>query len=192
MGLKYEELVIEGPTPLSKGFLYGLVFGKGLKTPIIINSERSINRASLEEFIKEWIGHLGNIMHVIVTREAADEITSAINSLKDRLEIEVKSRKTVEKASFEFEYKAYAPFYGDLLQAFFKDLPDGVSLSEDYKPEVTKHPDAVGAEGYAPEHDYEIEAHGTVTGPLIEILELHKKADDEVLIEVEGIDLIFE
>ena len=193
MSEKYEELVIEGPYPLIKGFIAGVVWARGEGEEVYFSREHHIIRGDLKEAIKEWMAFHGHLAHVVARDELAEAIVRAVDETKEDVGLEVRSRRAIRAACFRFSYHAYAKRYGTELKGLFSDLEEGVVLSEDYSPKEVEHPEAVGeVEAYAPEHAYEIEGKGTVAGPLIAILRLHKRARAQALIELEEVELVWE
>ena len=105
--MKYVELIIEGSVQLVRGFVHGVVYGKELKSTVMWNDEHRIKLSSLGDFVKEWIIHQGNVCHLVLDESAADAVAIAVNSLEETLNVEIKSRKTIEKASFNLRIHTF-------------------------------------------------------------------------------------
>jgi hypothetical protein len=192
MSANYFELIIEGHEDFVKGFVRGVLYGKGSQARVIFNNENNIKRSSIVESIKAFFDAPTALTHVILDEEPATTIKNAVEEVKSELTIDFKEMKRIASACFKFEYEAYARNYGERLKHMFATLPNNVLVSEDYSPEEILHPESRGIEKYAPEHDYEIRAHGTVSGPLDEILEFHKQGKREPLVDVSDIELTLE
>ena len=186
------ELVIEGREDFVKGFLRGIVAGSKSNAKVLFNNEHNISRSTLGEKIKEFFDAPRVHTHLIVDESTASLIENEIKSEGEKLKLKIVSKLSVVSASFEFKYKAYAENYGTMLKGIFDNLPEGVSVSDDYEPKEELHPESEGAEAYAPEHNYIIRAKGSVTGNLYELLEVYARCHKEPLIKIENIKLEFE
>ncbi len=188
----YEELVIKVPYPHVRGFITGLLWARGGEEKVYYNREEHIRTEGLGGLVKEWLARRVHPCHIIARKETADALVKGVEDTREKLGLEIRSRRVVASARFCFSYHAYAKKYGESIKVLFAELEEGLVLSDDYAPEETLHPEAGGVEGYAPEHAYEIRAKGTVTGPLIPLLRLHKSARKQALIDVEDIELELE
>ncbi len=186
------ELVIEGHENFVKGFVRGIVAGAKSGARVLFNNEHDINRTTLGEKIKEFFDAPSVHTHLIVDETTTSLIEDVIRSEGEKLKLKIVSKLSVVSASFEFKYKAYAENYGSMLKGIFENLPEGISVSNDYAPKEEFHPESKGAEAYAPEHNYIIRAKGTVSGNLGALLELYERCHKQPLIRIENIELEFE
>ena len=186
------ELVIEGHEDFVKGFIRGIVAGSKSGARVLFNNEHDINRTTLGEKIKEFFDAPGTHTHLIVDESTTSLIEDVLNSEGEKLKLKIVSKLSVASASFRFKYKAYAENYGAMLKGIFENLPESVTLSDDYEPKEEFHPESKGAEAYAPEHNYIIKAKGTLSGDLDALLELYARCHKEPLIRIENIELVFE
>ena len=186
------ELVIEGHEEFVKGFVRGIVTGSKSNARVLFNKEHDINRTTLGEKIKGFFDAPGVHTHLVVDETTVALIEDVLRSEGEKLNLKIVSKNAIASASFKFKYNAYAEDYGTMLKGIFENLPEGVSVSDDYAPEEEIHPESEGAEAYAPEHDYIIKANGTVSGNLDALLELYTKCLKEPLISIEKIELEFE
>lgn len=186
------ELVITGHEDFVKGLLRGIAAGAGSSSRVMFNNEHNITRTSIAERIKEFFDASSSHTHVILDESIVDLIEKVLAEEGEKLKVSIVSKLKLISASFTFKYSAYAEKHGKILKSIFEDLSESLSMSADYDPKESIHPEAKGAEGYAPEHDYEINAKGTVTGDFNEIMKLYERCDDEPLVKSEKIELEFE
>jgi len=186
------ELVIEGHEGFVKGLLRGIAAGAKSSSRVMFNNEHNINRATIGERIKEFFDSSSTQIHVILDESIVNLIEEVLSEEGEKLKVSIVSKLKLIAASFNFEYIAYAENHGKMLKSMFEDLSESISMSAEYDPKESINPEAKGAEGYAPEHDYEIHAKGTVSGNLNEIMKLHEQCDDEPLVKAEKIELEFE
>jgi len=186
------ELVIEGHEDFVKGLLRGIVAGAKSSSRVMFNNEHNISRTTIGERIKEFFDSSSTPIHVILDESIVNLIEEVLSDKGEKLEVSIVSKLKLIAASFTFEYSAYAENHGKMLKSMFEDHDESISMSDDYEPKESIHPEAKGAEGYAPEHDYEIRAKGTVSGNFDEIMKLYERCDDEPLVQAEKIELEFE
>ncbi len=186
------ELVIEGHEDFVKGFVRGIIAGSKSNARVLFNKEHNISRTTFKEKIKEIFVTLKAHTHLIVDETTASLIEDVLRSEGEKFDLKIISKLSVVSVTFKFKYKAYAENYGTMLKGIFENLPEGVSVSDDYAPKEEIHPESEGAEAYAPEHDYIIRAKGSVTGNLDALLELYARCRKEPLLNIENIELELE
>jgi len=186
------ELVITGREDFVKGLLRGIAAGAGSSSRVMFNNEHNINRTTIAKRIKEFFDASSTHTHVILDESIVNLIEEVLSEEGEKLKVSIVSKLKLISASFTFKYSAYAEKHGKMLNSIFEDLSESISISADYDPQESIHPEAKGAEGYAPEHDYEINAKGTVTGDFNEIMKLYERCDDEPLVKSQKIQLEFE
>jgi len=186
------EIVIEGHVDFVKGLLRGIAAGAKSSSRVLFNNEHNISRTTITERIKEFFDASSTHTHVVLDDSLVKLIEEVISEAGEKLEVSIVSKLKVISASFTFKYSAYAENHGKIVKGIFEELSEGISLSSDYDPKESIHPEAKGPEGYAPEHDYEIHAKGSVSGNFNEIMKLYERCGDEELINTEKIELEFE
>ncbi len=186
------ELVITGHEDFVKGLLRGIAAGARSSSRVMFNNEHNITRTTIAKRIKEFFDASSTHTHVILNESIVNLIEEVLSEEGEKLKVSIVSKLKLISASFTFKYTAYAEKHGKMLKSMFEDLSESISMSADYDPQESIYPEAKGAEGYAPEHDYEINAKGTVTGDFNEIMKLYERCDDEPLVKSEKIELEFE
>lgn len=186
------ELVIGGRQDFVKGLLRGIAAGAKSSSRVLFNNEHNINRTKIGKKIKQFFDASSTHTHVVLDDSIVNLIEEVLEKEGEKLKVSIVSKSKLIAASFNFEYRAYAENYGKALKSIFEDLNETISISSDYDPKESIHPEAKGAEGYAPEHDYEIHAKGSVSGTFNEILKLYERCEDESLIQTGKIELELE
>jgi len=175
--LEYDKLVLESPPDLVRGFALGWSAASGL-------DPEEVGRRVLwpEEWdIRVSAGHGGlrQAVHpraascVVVEAELASLLLTAMQPWSDRLHL--RSRERVRSAAFEFRYELFDREQAALVRRIFAEPPEGIEVSPDYAPTEHSDPQAAGVEAYAPVHAYVCRAHGTVSGPVRGVLEVHTR-----------------
>jgi hypothetical protein len=176
----YEEFVVTGTPDQARAFLAGWAAGQGLglgeqDERVLLAKDRRIRSEGHLESLVETL-RPGHVTHLVVREDAAEPLGRALAAGGRAAGVELRSRRRVRSASFEFEYEIFTKEEGALVRTVFEGLPEGVTLSEDYRPRESIDPKAAGVELYAPAHAYTLAARGTAHGPLEGILELHRSA----------------
>ena len=86
MSDNYFEVVIKGREEFVKGFVRGVVLGRGLKTKVLFNNESGIKRDSFKERLMEFFDAPTALTHVIMDTEGVEPLTNMsheINALRE-------------------------------------------------------------------------------------------------------------
>lgn len=188
----FYELVIEGPLPLVKGFIYGLLEGSKRTGTVIFSRENNIKTETLVEFLMEWIHLHESVWHVVIEEGILDLVKQGLENTADLLKLKLKSERRIKKASFNFHYEVYAEKYGEEIKNIFDTLPPQLKISPDYQPQKEIHPECNGIDTFAPCHGYNLQARGSVEGPIDVLLPFYKKAQEYELIKEDQVTLHFE
>jgi hypothetical protein len=103
--------------------------------------------------------------------------------------LRIQSDRPIASASLEFSYTAYTRRHAKELDDWVQRLADRLRVSDDYQPATVVDPSLEGIEGYAPAHDFEVSANGTLTGDLLAILAEHDAAKRLSLLTVSPVRL---
>ena len=188
----FYELVIEGHLPVIKGFIFGLLEGSKRAGTVIFCRESNIKSETLSEHFKEWLHLHESLCHVVIEEDLLNVIKKGLEKTFHVLKLKLKSVRKIKKASFSFSYEVYAKKYGEEIKNIFKKLPSPLKISPDYQPKEEIHPDAKGIEFFAPLHEYNLKADGSVEGPIDILLAFYKKIQEYELIKEDPIALHFE
>jgi len=185
----YCEVIVEGPFDLIKGFVIGFLEGSGIQGIAIFEEEHHVENEGRFGQLMRLIHVRGNRVHLIVGAGFHNLLSDALNNRQDNLNIRIVSVKEITNARFDFSYKAFARLFGEKLKDLFGHLPPGLTMSADYAPREKILPEGKGVEAYAPLHEYEIQATGSVTGPVKEVIDFYGQVEHEQLVELGSIKL---
>jgi hypothetical protein len=188
----FYELLIEGHVPVIKGFIFGLLEGSKRTGTVIVSRESNIRTETLGEVFMEWTHLHESLCHVVIEEDFLEVINHGLENTFHVLKLKLKAVRKIKKASFHFHYEVYAKKYGEEIKNIFKKLPQPLKISADYQPHEEIHPDARGIEFFAPLHDYNLKANGSVEGPIDVLLPFYKKIQEYELIKEDSIILHFE
>ncbi|HJX32239.1 MAG TPA: hypothetical protein VJ624_10405 [Thermodesulfobacteriota bacterium] len=188
----FYELLIEGHLPVTKGFIFGLLEGSKRTGTVILSQENNIKTETLGELFMELTHLHETLCHVVIEEDLLNVIKNGLENTFNVLKLKLKGVRKIKKASFHFHYEVYAKKYGEEIKNIFKKLPQPLKISADYQPHEEIHPDAKGIEFFAPLHEYNLKADGSVEGPIDVLLSFYKKIQEYELIKEEPIILHFE
>lgn len=191
MNKDYCEAVIEGSFDLIRGFVIGFLEGKGIQGEAIFGEDHHVENEDRFGQMMRLIGIRGNRFHLIVGTGFLGLLEEALEKRKTEIELKVISEKKIRQASFGFRYRAYTKELGDELKVLFGEPPEGLQV-QDYKPKETVLPEGKGVEAYAPLHEYEIKATGTIYGPVRDVIDFYGRAEHHDMVELDSIKLEYE
>jgi len=170
MAASFSELIIEGQFALVKGFLMGFYFGSEKPLKYFFHRKHGIRRETFGEFLKEML-EMDTYTHVCIEDNIVARFISAIERSEDKIGLKVKAVRNIKAAKFEFSYDLFNEDQARQANEIFSNVPPGVTLSG-YQPKELRESDAKGMEGYAPVHEYESSASGTVEGNFGGVMDL--------------------
>lgn len=189
---KYVEMILAGPPVEARGFVCGYLAARGQTAGerCLFCEEAGIRSESFAAHVLEWSGLKLHLNHLLVDAALQARMVDAIGSCRERLSLEVRSVRPVRGASFSFSYRVFDKNQGRRVRKLFDPLPDGLAVDPGYEPAESVWDDGVpdGAL-YSPEHEYELRGEGTVRGGVEAVLQLHRRAAAEPMVEVRGIEL---
>jgi len=191
MNKEYCEVVVEGSLDLVRGFVVGLLEGRGIKGEAIFSEDHHVENEGRFGQMMRLIGVKGNRVHLIIGAGFLKLLEGALERRKEELALKIISEKKISQASFGFRYRAYTRELGDELMALFGDPPEGLQVA-DYKSKETVLPEGKGVEAYAPLHEYEIKAAGTVYGPVRNVIDFYGGAEHHDMVELDSIKLEYD
>ncbi len=187
--MEYHELVVEGPYLLVKGFVEGSA--NCLDDPeIFFSKEENIERETLNEKLKEWLGFAETLVHIVVDEKNLEKLTEFFKKRGEKFGLEIKSELKILSASFEFKMEAFTPKHGKKMKKLLAELPPTITIAG--KEEEEKVHDVEERGIYTPDHPYELNIKGTIVGPFKEVVETHRKWKEFSLIILENIKLTLE
>jgi hypothetical protein len=102
--------------------------------------------------------------------------------------MEIVDSRPVKKATFEFRFETANRKVAGSIKRLLGRHPSGVKLI-DYEPSEEFDPEAKGAEGYAPMHEYTFKGKGTIVGEVEGVLKVYDKLQANEFIHCDEIDI---
>jgi len=191
MNKKYYEAVFEGDYKAVYGMLEGFRLASGKNWFYSFSKRSGVKAETLSDVIVEWVTLSSKLHHVILEGDFFELLQEAVHKKEDSSFIKkqyLRSGKIIKGASFKFTAVTYGRLYGTEIKSIFSNIPDNIELS-DYAPVEKINKEAKGTELYAPEHEYNFEASGKLSGGIKELIEFRKKLDEHPLVEVDKISI---
>lgn len=190
MNKEYCEVVVEvkGSLDLVRGFVYGFLEGKGIQGEAIFGEDHHVENEGMFGQVMRLIGVKGNRVHLIIGAGFFKLLEKALEQRKEEFALEIISERKISQASFGFSYRAYTRELGEKLMALFGDPQEGLQV-KDYKPKETVMPEGKGVETYAPLHEYEVKATGTIYGSAKDVIDFYGSAEHHDMVELDNIRL---
>jgi len=188
MNKEYCEVVVEGSLDLIRGFVVGFLEGRGIRGEAVFGEEHHVENESKFGQMLRLIGVKGNRFRLIVGTGFLTLLKEALERRRDELALKIVSENKIRQASFGFRFRAYTRELGEELKALFGNPPEGLQV-KDYRPKETVLPEGKGVEAYAPLHEYEVKATGTLSGAICDVIDFYGKAEHHDMVELGNIKL---
>ncbi len=188
MKREYCEVVLEGSLDLMKGFMVGVLEGKGIQGEAIFSEHHHVENESTFGQMLRLIGGRGNRFRLIIDNGFFELFKESLERRKDELALKIVSEKKIKQASFGFRFRAYNRELGDELKTLFGNPPEGLQV-KDYNPAEKILPEGKGMEAYAPLHEYEVKATGTIYGPVRDVMDFYGRVEHYDMVKLEKIKL---
>jgi hypothetical protein len=184
MAVKHYDFIIKGDEDELYLYLEGFLRGKGVKSGYLFTDRHPFQ----SHFLKELIQYHGDVAHLICRSNLRPVIRAAIANSPEGFECEIVESRPVSRAAFEFKFKTANRKVAGAIKRLLGRHPAGVKLI-DYQPEEVVNPEAKGAEGYAPLHEYTFGGKGQIVGDVEGVLRVYQKLESNEFIHCEEIDI---
>ncbi len=174
---------------LTKGFVLGWLKGKGRENEVYFSKKLGIERSTLMEAVREWLG-IENLTHFVVSETLKDELKQAIEEMSPKLGMEIKSIKPIKAARVEFEFHIYNRELALQLQEFIKKLPK--EYLKEFKEREVFEKEGRQTELYTPLHPYEYHGSAVIEGPFKPVIDYYVKIREMPQVYESPLKLIFE
>ncbi len=191
MKREYCEVVLEGSLDLMKGFVVGVLEGKGIQGEAIFSEDHHVENESAFGQMLRLISGRGNRFRLIIDTGFFKLFKEALERRKDELALKIVSEKRTRQASFGFRFRAYTRELGGELKALFGNPPEELRV-KDYNPAEKVLPEGKGMEAYAPLHEYEVKATGTIYGPVRDVMDFYGRVEHYDMVKLDKIKLEYE
>jgi hypothetical protein len=184
----WHELIIEGAEKVVRAFVAGVRAGRGETVEGVFAADVGIEPGSFGERLKALFT-AGSHHAFLAPESLATLLASALTAVGAKVGLRLESRRAIGSAVFSFRIEVYSREVArDFRSAFVDPLPAGVRVAELSENEET-HPDAVGAEPFAPLHDYIYRASGRIEGAFDPVLRLWLHAREREFSEIGSLTL---
>jgi hypothetical protein len=168
MSNHYFEVVVEGHHEFIKGFITGLLAGKGLQEETFFGGDYDIDKGRPLEMLAHLFGlrneHTVMIVEAQVLELWQSWIKRSINNRGREPGMSLVSVRKIKEGHFTFSIHTFSREVGKKLNQILADIPPCLSIEPPYAPEEKETPEGRGIEAYAPLHDYEMKAQGRIRG----------------------------
>jgi hypothetical protein len=168
------EIVVEGPYPLVKGFVWGLMEGSKKNGVILFSRDNNIRTEAFLELLLERTHLHGSLTHLVIGSDLLELVRKGIAETFEQLKLNLRSVYTIEDALFDFEYEVYARKYAEELRRLFVGVALPLRLSPEYIPREEIHEDGESIDAYTPLPAYKLQARGSVSGPIDRLAEFYR------------------
>jgi hypothetical protein len=168
MNNHYFEVVAEGHHEFIKGFVTGLLAGKGLQEETFFGGDYDIDKDRPLEMLAHLVGlrheHTVMIVEAQVLELWQSWIKRSINNRKREPGMSLVSVRKIKEGHFTFSIHTFSREVGKNLNQILTDISPCLRIDPPYAPEEKETPEGRGIEAYAPLHDYEMTAQGRILG----------------------------
>lgn len=168
MNNHYFEVVVEGHHEFIKGFVTGLLAGKGLQEETFFGGDYDIDKDRPLEMLAHLVGlrheHTVMIVEAQVLELWRSWIKRSTNNRERDAGMSLVSVHKIKEGHFTFSIHTFSREVGKKLNQILTDISPCLSIEPPYAPEEKETPEGRGIEAYAPLHDYEMKAQGRILG----------------------------
>ena len=184
MDNRWFKITIVGDEAMVKGLITGFLRGRGMdpEKGVVFCEDFKFLEESFLQTLKEWIHLSEEMTHILAVGGLLDSVKEALRLSGPPLGCRLLSLQEIKNASFPFRYEIFSKKSGEEAKALFNTIPDSIRIQYEEKDEIIDE-NARGVEVYSPSHEYTLKAKGTASGPIADILALHRGMDRHELIQ---------
>ncbi|MFA5180872.1 MAG: hypothetical protein WC405_06090 [Syntrophales bacterium] len=171
----YFEVIIAGHHEYIKGFISGLIAGRGLRWEAFFGEDYDLD----EETPIEMLGRLVGIRdeHTVIVVES--QLINILKELLDRQgrtrDLKILSIREIKEVSFTFSIRTFSRESGEKIDRLLTEASSVLKIAPPYALQEQVIPEGKGVEAYAPLHDYEFQARGSIAGDCGEVFRCYGK-----------------
>ena len=178
----WHELVIDGSEDAVRGFVVGVLAGRGSTAPAYFGRDLGLEHESLVERLRALFAE-GTHHVVFASGSLATALAQALAARGVDAGLRLEHSRVVRGARFHFTVTTYSHDVALTLRRTFRDaVPPGVRVEGFTEQEVTD-PDAIGVEIYRPIHHYTYTCSGETIGDVGGVLDLRHRASEIDVVE---------
>ncbi|MCK9197861.1 MAG: hypothetical protein M0P16_12880 [Syntrophales bacterium] len=187
----YFEVIIAGHHEYIKGFISGFITGSGLRWEAFFGEDYDFD----EENVIEMLGRLVGIRdeHTVIVVES--QLLNILKELLDRQgrtrDLKILSIREIKEESFTFSIRTFSRESGEKLDRILSEASSVLKITPPYAPREQEIPEGKGVEAYAPLHDYEFQARGSIAGECGEVFRCYGKLKRYEVVELGPMEIAF-
>ena len=177
------ELVIEGAAKAARAFVVGVAAGRGAPHAVFVGDDLALEPASLGTRLRDLFT-AGSHHVFLVPGDLAAPLEAAIRTCGADVGLLVERSRPIDSVGFTFSVEAYSPdVAADIRAALITARPPDVRI-EELSENEERHPEAHGAELFAPLHEYIYRASGRIVGPPDGVIHMYRVARSLDFVEI--------
>ena len=169
------ELVLEGAAKTARAFVIGFAAGREAPHAVFVGDDLALEPASLGARLRDLFT-AGSHHVFLVPDDLAAPLEAAIRACGGDVGLRVERSRVIDSVGFIFRVEAYSPdVAANIRAALIAVRPPGVRI-EELSENEERHPEAHGAEPFAPLHEYIYRASGRIVGPPDATIRMYRDA----------------
>jgi hypothetical protein len=189
----YFEVVIEGHHEFIKGFISGLITGKGIQGEAFFGEDYDIDEESTFEMLARLVGMRGEHTVIIVECQLLEILREALGRPGEKQGgMNLVSVHGIKDAFFTFSIQTFSREIGKELDHILTEVSTSLKIEPPYAPKEIEMPEGRGVEAYAPLHDYEFQVRGSISGDCTEVFHCYRKLKHYEVVDLGPIEVTHE
>ena len=182
------ELVLEGAAKTARAFVIGFAAGREAPHAVFVGDDLALEPASLGARLRDLFT-AGSHHVFLVPDDLAAPLEAAIRACGGDVGLRVERSRVIDSVGFIFRVEAYSPdVAANIRAALIAVRPPGVRI-EELSENEERHPEAHGAEPFAPLHEYIYRASGRIVGPPDAIIRMYRDARALDFVEISALHI---
>jgi hypothetical protein len=182
------ELVIEGAARAARAFVVGFAAGREAPHAVFVGDDLALEPASLGARLRDLFT-AGSHHVFLVPNDLAAPLAAAIRACGADVGLRVEGVRPIDSVGFTFRVEAYSPdVAADIRAALIAARPPDVRI-EQLSENEERHPEAHGAEPFAPLHEYIYRASGRIVGPPDAVIRVYRDARTRDFVEINALHI---
>ena len=184
----WSELVIEGAAKAARAFVIGFAAGREAPQAVFVGDDLALEPASLGARLRDLFT-AGSHHVFLVPDDLAAPLEAAIRTCGADVGLRVERSRPIDSVGFTFSVEAYSPdVAADIRAALIAMRPSSVRI-EQLSENEERHPEAHGAEPFAPLHEYIYRASGRIVGPPDAVIRMYRDARTQDFVETNALHI---
>jgi hypothetical protein len=188
----YYEVVCEGHHDFIKGFIRGLIAGRGIRGEAYFGDDLEIDDNNALTILARLAGMRGEHTVVIAEVQVYDMLMEIVASQGRVAGLRIVSVRRVKEAFFTFSIHTFSREIGKELDRILAEASSVLRIVPPYAPREQEIPEGRGVEAYAPLHDYEFKAQGRISGEGAELFQCYEKLKRYEVVELGPVEIVRE